>query len=168
MTRTRASQRAHDAAASEALSSPHSPRQGGKRRRCFNQTERLAAAYLALGLVPEPLASTGSAKDICHYVEADHNLLHALGGDTRPQNCNLLPRPVHAEKSKRDTTIAAKSKRLTEKLAEFHRKLFAKDHGQKLHAPRLTRKGNIPLPCGKHSGWKKPLGSRNAIRREEQ
>lgn len=66
-----------------------------KRRRIANQTERLAAAYIALGLVPEPLRSSGSAKEIVSTVEADHNVLHCLGGDTRPQNLNLLPRPVH-------------------------------------------------------------------------
>lgn len=69
------------------------------RRRCFNTTERLAAAYLAVpGLVSQPLRSSGSAKQIA--------------------------------------------------------------------APQKTRKGNAPLPCDRHSGWKKPLGSFISIRRE--
>lgn len=144
----------------------HPPRKGKTRRRCFNTTERLAAAYLALGLVPEPLASCGDAKAICRHVEADHNVLHCLDGDTRPQNCNLLPRPVHAEKSRRDTTIAAKVKRIADDFAEHRRKLLAKTDGLQSFASPKTRKGNRPLPCGRHSGWRKPLGKWNAVRRD--
>ena len=127
-----------------------------KRRRCFNMTERLAAAYLRLGLVREPLASSGDAKAIVRQVEADHNLQHALGGDTRPQNCNLLPRPVHAEKTRRDIAIVAKVKRIADAEAAFRRKLFAKGTGLQIR----------PLPCGRHSDWRKPLGQWNAVRRE--
>ena len=137
-----------------------------KRRRRFNKTERLAAAYLALGLVPEPLASAGSAREIERHVEADHNLQHALGGDTRPQNCNLLPRAIHAEKTKRDIGIVAKSKRIAEKFAEHRRKLLAKNTGLQMQAPQRPRKGNRPLPCGRNSAWRKPLGSWTAIRRK--
>ena len=126
-----------------------------RRRRTANMTERLAAAYLALKLVPEPLASSGNAKEIVAYVEADHNILHCLGGDTRPQNLNLLPQPLHREKSRRDTSIAAKVKRIADAHAEFRRALLAKAEGLQIKAPRLTRKGNPPLPCGRHSGWKK-------------
>jgi hypothetical protein len=136
-----------------------------KRRRCFNKSERLAAAYIRLGLVPEPLASTGSAREICGHVEADHNLLHALGGDTRPQNCNLLPRPVHAEKTKRDIGIAAKVKRIADDFAEHRRKLLAKAEGLQSFTPPKTRNGNRPMPCGRNSGWRKPLGKFNAVRR---
>jgi hypothetical protein len=137
-----------------------------KRRRCFNTIERLAAAYLRLGLVPEPLASTGSAREICRHVEADHNILHTLGGDTRPQNCNLLPKPVHAEKTKRDIAIAAKVKRIADDFAEHRRKLLAKAEGAQIRPLQKTRKGNRPLPCGRHSDWMKPLGKWNAVRRE--
>jgi hypothetical protein len=136
----------------------------GKRRRIANLTERLAAAYIALGLVPEPLRSTGSAKDITRFVEADHNVLHALGGNTCPQNLNLLPRPAHREKSRRDTAIAAKVKRIADTQAEFWRRINAKQHGLALAAPRLTRRGHRPLPCGRDSPWRKPLMS-NAVRR---
>jgi hypothetical protein len=138
-----------------------------KRRRTANMTERLAAAYIALGLVPEPLRSAGTAKEITGYVEADHNVLHALGGDTRPQNLNLLPKPHHREKSRRDTAIAAKVKRIADKHAEFRRRLLAKAEGVPIAAPRLTRKGNRPLPCGRFDDWRKPLGSFIAVRREK-
>lgn len=127
---------------------------------------RRTFAYIALGLVPEPLASSGDAKAICRHVEADHNVLHCHGGDTRPQNCNLLPQGVHREKSRRDTTIAAKVKRIADAHAAFRRKVLAKTIGLQIAAPQRTRKGNAPLPCGRHSGWKKPLGSFISIRRD--
>jgi hypothetical protein len=137
-----------------------------KRRRCFNKTERLAAAYLRLGLVLEPIASSGDAKAIIRQVEADHNLQHALGGDTRPQNCNLLPQAVHAEKTRRDIAIVAKVKRIADAEAAFRRKLLAKGTGLQIRPLPKTRKGNRPLPCGRHSDWRKPLGSFISVRRE--
>jgi hypothetical protein len=109
---------------------------------------------------------TGDAIAICRHVEADHNVLHCHGGDTRPQNCNLLPQSVHAEKSRRDTTIAAKVKRIADAHAAFCRKLLAKQHGLQLPIRTLTRKGNLPLPCSRNSPWRKPLGKFISIRRE--
>lgn len=136
-----------------------------KRRRTANMTERLAAAYIALGLVPEPLRSRGTAKEIERYVQADHNFPHALGGDTRPQNLNLLPKSIHAQKTRRDIAAIAKAKRLADKYAEHRRRLLAKNEGAPIAAPRLTRKGNRPLPCGRFDDWRKPLGSFIAVRR---
>lgn len=164
---TDAPETAQRAAAADPSQSIGSPRQGEKRRRCFNMTDRLAAAYLRLGMVPEPLASTGNAKAIVRHVEGDHNIPFALGGETRPQNCNLFAKSVHAAKTAKDIVAIAKSKRLQKQVAEFHRQLFAKDHGLQIPAAKLTRKGNLPLPCGRHSGWKKPLGSFISIRREK-
>lgn len=138
-----------------------------KRRRCFNRSEKLAAAYLALGLVPEPLASTGSAEEIIRQVEGDHNVLHCLGGDTRPQNCNLLPRLAHREKSRRDIAVAAKVKRIADQWAAFWRRMDAKKSGERLRLSARTAKGNRPMPCGRHSGWRKPIGKWNAVRREK-
>lgn len=136
------------------------------RRRTANMTERLAAAYLAIpGLVPEPLRSSGTAKQIVAFIEADHNIPFALGGGTAPQNLNLLPKDLHAAKTRKDVANIAKSKRLAAKVAEFHHKLFAKHHGLQLRGPAKTRKGNRPLPCGRRSGWKKPLNSFVAVRR---
>jgi hypothetical protein len=126
----------------------------------------LAAAYIALGLVPAPLRSRGSAAEIVRYVEADHNILHAFGGDTRPQNLNLLPQPVHREKSKLDKKITAKVARIADKEAEFRRRCLAKAEGTRITVQPLTRKGNRPLPCGRYSGWKKLVGKWNAVRRE--
>jgi hypothetical protein len=51
---------AHRAAANDDTSQTVvSPRQAKMRRRRFSRSERLAAAYIALGLVPEPLRSLG-------------------------------------------------------------------------------------------------------------
>jgi hypothetical protein len=152
-----------------ARTGPHpnrsSPRQA-KKRRLFNETDLLAAAYIALGKIPEPLRSHGTPKQIKAYIQGDHNIPFALGGETTPQNCNLLAKDVHAAKTAKDRKAIAKSKRLTEGAKEFLRKIFAKDHGLQNPAPQKTRKGNRPLPCGRLSGWKKPLGNRNAVQRE--
>ena len=113
------------------------------RRRCIaTDKERLAAAYIALGLVPETMRSTSNAKQITRCVEADHNRLSRVGGDARPQN--LLPPTVHLEKSRRDKAIATKWKRISAKIAEFRHKLLAKAVGLQTRTPRVTRKGNAP------------------------
>lgn len=93
--------------------------------------ERLAAVLLKLKvgndwLIPEPLRSSGTAKEICRYPEWDHVVLHAHGGDTRPQNIDPMRKEDHREKSRGDTSKAAKSKRLEADTAEFRRKLLAK------------------------------------------
>lgn len=162
----RVPQHTPDAAASESPSPLDSPRQSKKRRRLFTRDDMLAAAYIALGKIPEPLRSHGTTDQICRYIQGDHNFPFALGGETTPQNCNLLAKDVHAAKTANDRKAIAKSKRLTAGAKETLRKIFAKTEGLQLQAPRLTRKGNLPLPCGRHSEWKKPLGSRNAVRRE--
>ena len=165
---TRASQHVHDAAASTGPSQSvdASPRQGKKPRRLFSKDDKLAAAYIALRLVPPQLARAGTTKQIIAYVHGDHNVPFALGGPTTPQNCNLIAKDVHAAKTAKDIPAIAKSKRLNAGAKEFLRKIFAKDHGLQLQAPKLTRKGNLLLPCGRHSSWKKPLGKWNAVRRE--
>ena len=136
------------------------------KRRLFSQGDLLAAAYIRLGLIPEPLASTGTAKQIVAYIQGDHNLPFALGGETVPQNCNLLSAEDHAAKTARDIAIIAKVKRIADAHAAFRRKVIAKGDGLQCKAPAKTRKGNRPMPCGRHSGWRKPLGQWNAVRRE--
>jgi hypothetical protein len=101
------------------------------RRRVPNKDERIAACLLMLKrgdgwLIPEPLRSTGSAKEIVASVQWDHALLHAMGGDTRPQNITPMLIDDHKEKSKKDNGVAAKSKRLTAKEEAFRARLLAK------------------------------------------
>ena len=114
-------QHAHDAAANDGPHAIGSPRQGKKRRRLFTRDDMLAAAYIALGKIPEPLRSNGTTEEICRYIQGDHNLAFAFGGETTPQNCNLLAKSAHAAKTAKDIVAIAKSKRLQKQVAEFHR-----------------------------------------------
>lgn len=103
-----------------------------KRRRTPSKDERIAACLLMLRrgdgsfLIPEPLRSSGTADAICKFVDWDHGHLHALGGDTKPQNITPRRREDHKEKSRKDTGIVAKSKRLAKKHNEFNVKCLAK------------------------------------------
>lgn len=92
------------------------------RRRAPNKDERIAACLLMLKLgdewlVPEPIRSTGTTAEILACVQWDHAFLHALGGDTRPQNITPMRVAAHKEKSKKDNGVAAKSKSLAKKEA---------------------------------------------------
>ena len=105
-----------------------------KRRRVPNMTERLAAVLLKLRLgdgwlIPEHLRSSGTAKAIVGAVEWDHIVLHAHGGDTRPQNIDPMRKADHREKSRGDTTKAAKANRIETDQAEFRKRMLAKLQG---------------------------------------
>jgi hypothetical protein len=140
-------------------------------RRAPNLTEKLASVLLMLRvgkdwLIPEPLRSTGSARDICKLIHFDHDPIpYANGGTTAPQN--LTPRAIaqHQEKTATvDLPRIAKGKRIERSQAEF-RELLLRKIGQGLDAEVARRKRGHKLPCGKASGWKKPLGKLNAVRR---
>jgi hypothetical protein len=114
------------------------------RRRAPNKDERIAACLLMLKrgeewLIPEPIRSSGTAKEILAVVQWDHAFLHAMGGDTRPQNITPLRVAEHKEKSKKDNGVAAKSKRLIAKQEAFRQRLLAKDEAaetKKSQAPK--------------------------------
>ncbi len=154
------------------------PRKGDGRRRTANMTERVAAYYLTLTngngdwLIPEPIRTKGSAKTIIQAFrkhiqsfEADHNVLHAFGGDTRPQNINLLTPAQHREKSKLDKSKTAKAARISKDEEAFRQRLLAKTTGEQPQTKRLTKKGNRPVPGSRNSGWRKPMHG-NGVRRE--
>ena len=138
-------------------------------RRDPNLSEKLACVLLLLKvgdewLIPEPIRSTGSAKDIIALIQFDHDPIpYANGGGTEPQN--LTPRSVaqHREKTATvDLPRIAKGKRIARTQAEF-RALLLRKIGQGLDAEAARRKRRA-LPCGKASGWKKPMNG-NAVRR---
>lgn len=140
-------------------------------RRAPNRTEQLAAVLLLLRvgdewLIPEPLRSTGSAEEIVATIEFDHYpVRRADGGTNKPQNLRPMSIAAHAEKTAEvDIPQIAKRKRLNETQREFCNRLLRKI-GQGLDAEAARRKRGRPLPCGRASGWKKPLGKLNAVRR---
>jgi len=90
-------------------------------------TERYAAALACL--LPQDVRDDlrrrrVSAKVVIAMFEVDHIELHAHDGSDRWHN--LDPRPVaeHREKSRRDTSIVAKSKRLSKEHEEFRRRMM--------------------------------------------
>jgi hypothetical protein len=75
-------------------------------------TTKLASALLALGDIPYEDAKQMTAAQINSLYTFDHGILHGIAPINEPWN--LTPRMIapHREKSKRDTGIVAKVKRL--------------------------------------------------------
>lgn len=121
-----------------------------KRRRRPNKTERTAAALLAIRrgdawLIPEPLRSTGSAEQIVASVDWHHNVPHAIGGTTAPQNLVPLPPAEHdIETAGRTIPTIARAKRIEAKWVAFCAKMAGKA-GQRTSAPAASR-SRAPMP----------------------
>lgn len=98
--------------------------------------EKLASALLTIcrpdeygRLVPvisPEEAKQMTAREIIARFEFDHGVLHALGGSNHPTN--FTPRPVseHREKSRLDTSIVAKVRRIAPEHERFRRVMLAK------------------------------------------
>lgn len=136
-----------------------------------NLTEKLASVLLVLKLgddwlIPEPIRSKGSADEILKCCQWDHYpVRRSDGGTNDPRNIRPLPAAVHAEKTaKKDLPEIAKGKRLSASAEETRRIILAKV-GKIADDEVMRRKRKHPLPCGKLSGWKKPFGKLNAVRR---
>lgn len=132
--------------------------------------QKLCAAYLRIlalmgRAIPYETAKQMSEDDIEALFEIDHHpILLANGGTNHPSN--LVPRlaEMHREKTRRDVSRIAKGKRLSASAEETRRVILAKV-GKIADDEVMRRKRRNPLPCGKHSGWKKPFGKLNAVRR---
>ncbi len=104
-------------------------------RKSINLTTKLAAALLRIKnddggyLIPEPHRSSGTAESILGCVQWDHGVLHALGGPDSPQNLWPMLTADHREKSRSDTTKAAKSKRISREHEAFRSRLLSKHNG---------------------------------------
>jgi len=131
--------------------------------------QKLCAAYLRiLALegrgIPFTQAARMTEDDIEALFEVDHDpVLVANGGTNHPSNLVPRSKAAHGEKTKRDRKIIAKGKRLARSAEETRRIILARV-GQIADAEVRRRKSARPLPCGKASGWKKPING-NAVRR---
>lgn len=101
------------------------------KRKSPNLTIKLASALLRIKrgdgwLIPEPHRSLGTAEEICALVQWDHVVLHAHGGPLTPQNLDPMLTADHREKSRSDTSKAAKSKRISAKHEAFRARMLAK------------------------------------------
>lgn len=113
-------------------------------RKHISLTTKLASALLALGHIPYEDAKEMTAAQIIALYHFDHGILHAF-----TQNdafWNLTPRLIaeHRQKSRKDTGIVAKSKRITKKNEEFQRRLLAKTNGDKPQPVRRWPKRAFP------------------------
>lgn len=132
--------------------------------------QKLCAAYLRIlalmgRAIPYETAREMSEDDIEALFEIDHHPIPVANGGTNHPS-NLVPRlaEAHREKTRRDVSRIAKGKRLSASAEETRRIILAKV-GKIADDEVMRRKRKHPLPCGKHSGWKKPLGKLNAVRR---
>ena len=87
-------------------------------RKAIPLEQQLAAALACL--LPQDQrdalrAAKVPAKTVIRLFSPDHIHLHSLGGSDRWWNLDPKQRPAHADKSRQDTSIAAKVKRLAQK-----------------------------------------------------
>lgn len=128
-------------------------------RRRPNATERTAAALLLIKkgedwLIPEPLRSSGTAKQIVDHVQWHHGTPAAIGGTTAPQNLTPMSIADHAaETATKTVPTVAKGKRLEATQAAFRQRLLAKV-GQDADLSSQRQKKGRPIPGSKRSGWK--------------
>jgi hypothetical protein len=123
-----------------------------QKRKSPNLSEKLASALLTICRRDEsgrliPVIDPDEAKDmtvkqILAVFEYDHTVLHALEGSNHPSNLTPRPIPEHRTKSKRDTSIAAKDKRLTPAHEAFQRKMLAKS-GVEQQPEQIKQKATI-------------------------
>lgn len=111
-----------------------SPTQRKRVRKYINLRERLAAALSML--LPQELrdelrAAKVPAKQIIAMFHQDHGELYALGGADRWWNLTPLLVIVHKQKSRKDTSIVAKVRRLSKDQEEFQRRVLKREPGQK-------------------------------------
>ena len=119
-----------------------------EKRKAPNLTIKLASALLRIKkddgswLIPEPHRSSGTAKEIVALTDFDHAVLHAHGGSIAPQNLYPMIRAEHREKSRGDTTKAAKSKRISAAHEAFRTRLLSKLRGdvEEIQSGRKPRK----------------------------
>ncbi len=100
-----------------------------RKRKHISLTTKLAAS-LSLQLPQEVLNEARrrklSAEEILAVFEFDHIQLHSLDGSDEWWNLQPLLRAEHRLKSRGDTTIAAKVKRVSRKELEHQQKMQAK------------------------------------------
>ncbi len=105
-------------------------------RKAPNLTIKLASALLRIKnpdgsyLIPEPHRSSGTAEEIAGCVQWDHGVLHAHGGGIEPQNLWPMLTADHREKSRPDTSKAAKAKRISADQEAFRARMLEKLRGE--------------------------------------
>jgi len=146
-----------------------------KRGRAPNLTEKAAACLLMIKrgdgswLIPEPLRSEGTAKEIVSSVEWDHRHPDKLGGTTDPQNLQPLdPKLEHKFKTRRDRKNIAKAKQAEKKHEEARRKMLARDTNELTYVKPGKRKSQCEYTRFKHIFKRKVKGGGAVLRSEDE
>lgn len=123
----------------------------GKRKHISLKT-KLAAALIILGKIPLEDAKEMSDDQILSLFQWDHAVLHAV--DPIDKAWNLTPRFIseHREKSRKDTTVVAKVKRIEKDWNAFTARM----------------KSGEPKPQSKYRWGKRKLESRNTWQRKRK
>src|SRR5580704_10187751 len=111
-------------------------------RKYINLREKLAAALSML--LPqeqrdELRAAKAPAKTVIGLFDQDHAILHAFDGADRWFNLTPMLRAPHREKSRRDTSIVAKSVRIRADHEEFRRRVLAVEKQPRDRSSRWPR-----------------------------
>jgi hypothetical protein len=143
-----------------ALNEPHTYGRTLKQSRYTRHEEQLAAALLQL--LPAEIAielrrRKATAKEIRALFQLDHGVLHAHDGANAAWNLWWMITPDHREKSKADTSKAAKTKRISAETEAFRAKLLAKTGHGIIREP--TKKSKMSWPKGRK------LQSRNTFQK---
>lgn len=114
-----------------------------RRRKYIPMREKLAAALSMLlpAIVRDDLrARQVPAQTVIAAFTPDHNVLHALGGSDRWYNLTLRLRGFELKaKDARDTSIAAKVKRITAEHQDFMRRVLAIKKRPREHRSRFPQ-----------------------------
>lgn len=109
------------------------------KRRRITLKDKLASALRELLRIPYDDAKQMTADQVISLVHFDHGILHAV--DPVDDHWNLTPRLIapHREKSRKDTGIVAKVRRLTKDQEEFQRRVLQRECGQKREPKRTIQ-----------------------------
>lgn len=121
-----------------------------KRARAYIATRQQLAAALVTLLPPEEQKRLREARvparSIISLFSPDHGHLHALGGSDAWWNLHWMLRKPHQEKSRVDTAIVAKVRRLSKDHEEFRRRMLAKSGQAEAPPKKPSRWPSRPFP----------------------
>jgi hypothetical protein len=114
-----------------------------KRKRLSLKTQ-LASALRELFRLPYEDAKQMTADQVISLAHFDHGILHAI--DVVDEHWNLTPRLIaeHRTKSRKDTGIVAKVRRLTADQEDFQRRVLQRECGEKRVAKRTISSRPFP------------------------
>lgn len=130
------------------------------------QAQKTAAVLLMLKrgtdwLIPEPIRSKGSAKEICAAVQWHHEAEWAITRETRPQLLTPLRKPDHEHITK---TVSipriVKARKIAKAQQRFTEAMAAKARGEKPTRKTKSR----PIPGSRNTRFKRKINGKTELR----